>query len=250
MAITVQPARKGHVKRAARIDDMCRAISDDIIHGRLAPGTIFDELDLSRRFAAKRPQVREALRQLCLTGLAERVPYSGIVVAAIALERVRDLFIVMAELEACAARLSARHMTPAERRALEDHHLASREFVHDGSHDAYAVYNVEFHSMLYAGSHNAYLEEVLLATRRRLIPFRRAQFNLLGRLSASHGEHDVVVQAILRGDAVAAGDAMRVHLMSVSAAAARYVSNQLPPTVAATTAVGESSLSSSSSKRV
>jgi DNA-binding GntR family transcriptional regulator len=46
----------------------------------------------------------------------------------------------------------------------------------------------------------------------RVQPFRRAQFRNLGRLAKSHAEHDRVVVAIMRGDRVGAGTAMRAHI--------------------------------------
>jgi len=51
-----------------------------------------------------------------------------------------------------------------------------------------------------------------LATRVRVQPFRRAQFRNLGRLAKSHAEHDRVVVAIMRGDKIGAGAAMRAHI--------------------------------------
>jgi len=47
-----------------------------------------------------------------------------------------------------------------------------------------------------------------------------------GRLAASWREHDVVVEAILRGDGEGAARAMREHLTTVSGAAAEYVAIQ------------------------
>ncbi|PKU24393.1 GntR family transcriptional regulator [Telmatospirillum siberiense] len=213
-------------RRVTRGEEVTRQIADDIIHGRLSPGVKLDEVEVARRFGTSRTPVREALGQLCAMGLAERVAYRGVVVSRIAADRLADMFVVMAELEASAARLAALQMTPAERRGLELLHLASRDLVRRGDREAYAQHNSEFHSTLYAGSHNSYLEELLVATRKRLNPFRRAQFNLLGRLTSSHGEHDQVVQAILRGDADAAALAMRGHVMTVSAASAEYVGHQ------------------------
>lgn len=228
--VTELETSAGAVERSARRltrgEEITRQIADDIIHGRLAPGTKLDEVDVARRFGTSRTPVREALGQLCAMGLAERLAYRGVEVTLIATERLADMFVVMAELEASAARLAALQMTPAERRALEDLHRSSRDLVRAGAREAYALHNTEFHSALYAGSHNSYLEELLVATRKRLNPFRRAQFNLLGRLASSHNEHDAVVQAILRGDGEAAALAMRGHVLTVSAASAEYVGHQ------------------------
>lgn len=223
-----QPASPKGARRVTRGEELTRQIADDIIHARLAPGTKLDEVDMARRFGTSRTPVREALVQLCAMGLAERVPYRGVVTSRIAAGRLADMFVVMAELEASAARLAALQMTPAERKAIETLHAASRDLVRRGDREAYALHNSEFHSTLYAGSHNSYLEELAIATRKRLNPFRRAQFNLLGRLASSHGEHDQVVRAILRGDAEGAALAMRGHVLTVSAASAEYVGHQRP----------------------
>jgi DNA-binding GntR family transcriptional regulator len=213
-------------RRVTRGEEITRQIADDIIHGRLAPESKLDEVEVAHRFGTSRTPVREALGQLCAMGLAERVAYRGVVVTQISAERLTDMFVVMADLEASAARLAALRMTPSERQTLEALHHAARELVHRGANEAYAQHNSAFHSALYAGCHNSYLEELLVATRKRLNPFRRAQFNLLGRLTSSHSEHDAVVQAILRGDGDGAALTMRRHVLTVSDASAEYVDHQ------------------------
>ena len=47
------------------------AIALDIIAGKLAPGSKLDERQLAERFGVSRTPVREALRQLAVTGLVE-----------------------------------------------------------------------------------------------------------------------------------------------------------------------------------
>src|SRR3546814_8311797 len=59
------------------------------------------------------------------------------------------------------------------------------------------------------------IADMTLALRRRLSPFRRAQFHLEGRPPRSFAEHDAVVKAIVRGDAAAAHAAMLHHVMLV-----------------------------------
>ena len=54
-----------------------------------------------------------------------------------------------------------------------------------------------------------------MGLRRRVAPFRRAQFRLEGRLLRSSEEHDAVVRAILSGDAAAAHAAMLHHVSLV-----------------------------------
>lgn len=215
--------------RKTRAAELAAILGDDVIHARLAPGVRLDEQELARRFGVSRTPVREALRQLVATGLAEHRPRRGVIVATIAPARLDEMFLVMAELEAAAARLAAIAMTPSQRREFEAFHQASQSAMRYGRTDEYEEFNVGFHARLYEGSHNTYLRDLLYGTRARLAPFRRAQFNLLGRLSASWREHDAVVHAVLRGDAEGAAQAMRAHVLTVSVASAEYVAAQTLP---------------------
>ena len=213
-------------QRQTRAAELAAALADEILRSRLAPGQRLDEQELAQRFHVSRTPVREALGQLAATGLVEHRPRRGVTVAVVSPQRLQEMFVVMAELEASASRLAAAAMTPEERQDLEALHRASQAAVRDGHIDEYERFNQDFHSRLYAGCHNGYLRELLNATRARLAPFRRAQFNLRGRLAASWQEHDAVVEAILRGDGDGAARVMREHLATVSGAAAEYVAIQ------------------------
>jgi DNA-binding GntR family transcriptional regulator len=113
-------------------------------------------------------------------------------------------------------------MTAAERAALEAAHEELRALIHGGDPQRYHEVNEAFHAAIYAGAHNSYLADLTYATRKRVQPFRRAQFRNLGRLAKSHLEHDRVVVAILRGDRAGAGAAMRLHIMTVCEAYEAY----------------------------
>lgn len=189
-------------------------LAEDIACGRLAPGAALDEVSLAERFGVSRTPVREVLRELTAAGLVAHRPHHGAVVASLSPERLEEMFSVMAELEAMCAAEAAWKMTAAERQALTDHHEAAAELVRRGDLAAYREANDRFHELIYAGSHNAFLQETVIGVRLRVLAFRRAQFNGLGRLVISHSEHDRVLQALLRGDREAAGREMRAHLTS------------------------------------
>lgn len=216
-------ARTRLIRTGETVDQMVRAIADSIVTGRLRPGERLDEASLAQRYEVSRTPVREALGQLSAMGLVDRRPNRGAIVALISQDRLAAMFEAMAELEAVCARLSALRMNARERRELEEHHEQSARLVHLGAEDEYEICNTAFHSMLYRGAHNIHIEELALATRGRLAPFRRAQFRLAGRLGKSWREHDAIVRAILRGDAASAAGAARAHVSQVSAASATFV---------------------------
>jgi DNA-binding GntR family transcriptional regulator len=121
----------------------------------------------------------------------------------------------MAYLEALCAGLAALAMTREERGELDALHTEMAAIVRDGAERRYAEANDVFHTRIYDGAHNAYLSKITRSTRQRLQPFRRAQFGTLGRLSKSHAEHELIVEAILRADRDAAEAAMRKHIAIV-----------------------------------
>ena len=208
----------GRIVRAdklTRAEELRQQLADEIVRGALAPGAALDETDIARRFNVSRTPVREALRQLAASGLIEARAHRGAVVAQPSLERLSGMFEAMAELEALCAGLAAKRMSPSERYRLEAIHEELRVLSHAGDPDRFHQLNEHFHSAIYAGSQNGHIAEITLATRKRVQPFRRAQFRNLGRLAQSHAEHDRVVVAIMRGDRDGAASAMRAHIERV-----------------------------------
>ncbi|MBX9909998.1 MAG: GntR family transcriptional regulator [Beijerinckiaceae bacterium] len=195
-----------------RTESLRLQIADEIVSGALEPGAPLDEQELAARFGVSRTPVREAIRQLSASGLVSVRPHRGAVVALPTPRQLDDMFEAMAELEALCAGLAARNMTVPERRALEGLHQDLRALVQKGDPARYHETNEAFHAAIYAGSHNGYLAEITLMTRTRVAPFRRAQFRATGRLGGSYQEHDLIVQAILRGDQPGAIEAMRAHI--------------------------------------
>ncbi len=195
-----------------RTESLRLQIADEIVSGALEPGAPLDEQELAARFGVSRTPVREAIRQLSASGLVSVRPHRGAVVALPTPRQLDDMFEAMAELEALCAGLAARNMTVPERRALEGLHQDLRVLVQKGDPARYHETNEAFHAAIYAGSHNGYLAEITLMTRTRVAPFRRAQFRASGRLGGSYQEHDLIVQAILRGDQSGAVEAMRAHI--------------------------------------
>ncbi|CDX23842.1 Transcriptional regulator, GntR family [Mesorhizobium sp. ORS 3324] len=214
--------KRSLIRSGTTVDQMVRAIADRIVTGYLRPGEKLDESSLAARFEVSRTPVREALGQLSAIGLVERRPNRGAIVAMVTQEYLASMFESMAELEAICARFSAERMTAGERRSLELEHQASARLVQLRAEEDYEYFNTEFHTRLYRGAHNTHIYDLTVMTRSRLAPFRRAQFMLPGRLAKSWQEHDVIVTAIMRGDAAAAGKAARDHVSIVSEASAVF----------------------------
>ncbi len=196
-------------------EEIRRGLAERIISGELEPGVALDESQIAADFAVSRTPVREALRLLAASGLVDQRPHAKTLVAKPDAEELAGMFEVMAYLEALCAGLAALAMTREERSALDALHTEMSGIVRAGDERRYAEANDRFHTRVYDGAHNSYLSKITRATRQRLQPFRRAQFGALGRLSKSHAEHELIVEAILRGDRAEAELAMKRHIAIV-----------------------------------
>ena len=98
------PAPPAHGATVAFIVERLR---EDILAGRLPPGSRLVECDLTSHFGVSRGPVREALRRLSADGLIEHWPHRGAVVRRLTEREIRELFLIRIEMEALAARLAA-----------------------------------------------------------------------------------------------------------------------------------------------
>ncbi|MGF1658841.1 MAG: GntR family transcriptional regulator [Rubrimonas sp.] len=201
--------RAGVEKRADALRD---ALEDEILTGRLAPGARLEEVALARRFGVSRTPIREALLQLSASGLTEYRPRRGASVAQIGPRRLGEMFEVMADLEAMAARLAARRAGPEDVAAIREAHEACARAAEAGDGDAYYYENERFHDLIRRAGRNGFLAEQADALQKRLRAYRRLQLRARGRIEASFAEHETVMEAIARGDETPAAEAMRAHV--------------------------------------
>ncbi len=202
-------------KRKTLAERVKEQLAQAIVSGEILPGVTLDEGDIATRYGVSRTPVREAIRDLAAMGLVQVRPHRGAIVTRPEPQQLAHMFEVMADLEGLCAGRAARCMSIFEREELGRVQAHLGKMVRDNDIPGYRVANEEFHSTIYEGCHNRYLIEITLATRRRLSPFRRAQFMSAGRLARSYAEHDVIVSAIMRADEAGASAAMRAHILVV-----------------------------------
>jgi DNA-binding GntR family transcriptional regulator len=208
-------------------DQIRNILTDEIASGALPPGMGLDEQNLADRFGASRTPVREALRQLAVTGLVEIRPRRGVIVTQTTPERIMEMFETSAEIEAMCVRIATYRITPLERGKLIEMHDASEALVKRGDIDGYDKFNREFHETIYSATHNTFMADQALAIRNRMKAFRRTQLRHASRLVRSREEHEAILNAIAQGDGDEASRRMRAHMLNAASAIGRYISMQI-----------------------
>ncbi len=221
--MTVLPLEEMTEERVLLSDRIRNVLTDEIASGALPAGTALDEQQLADRFSASRTPVREALRQLSVSGLVEMRPRRGVIVTRMTPERIMEMFEAMAEIEALCVRFATYRMTPLERSHLMELHRSSEAMVLAGDIDAYDSFNREFHVGIYRATHNNFLVDQAIGIRLRLNAFRRTQLHQGDRLERSREEHDAVMRAIAQGDGDKAARRMRAHMLNAASALGRYI---------------------------
>ena len=207
-------------------DQIRNVLTDEIASGALPPGMGLDEQELANRFGASRTPVREALRQLAVTGLVEIRPRRGVIVTQTTPERIMEMFEMSAEIEAMCVRIATYRITPIKRGRLIELHDASEALVQRGDIDGYDKFNREFHEVIYGATHNAFMAEQALTIRNRLKAFRRTQLRHGTRLARSREEHEAILNAIAQGEGNEASRRMRAHMLNAASAIGRYIATQ------------------------
>ncbi|WP_083548915.1 GntR family transcriptional regulator [Acuticoccus yangtzensis] len=184
-----------------------------IIRGDLMPGSRIVERTLCAQLNVSRTPMREALKLLEIDGLIEISQHRGARVLAFTAAEALELFEVLASLEGLAAELAVARMTPSIADALSHLHGRMREYHSTRNRDAYFDCNSQIHEMIV----NAAGNRALVATRHNLmLRAKRGRYMAImsiSRWDEAMGEHEMLMEALHKGDPEEAGRVWRRHLM-------------------------------------
>ncbi|WP_225027516.1 GntR family transcriptional regulator [Xinfangfangia pollutisoli] len=213
-----------HEKAGAKAssEEIVQILEDDILNGRLPPGTKLDEQALANRFNVSRTPVREAIRELSANNLVEVRRNLGATVKTLTAAEVIDMFLVLAELEGLAARLCARRMSIEE---IEEARACNRACAEAAANNDYAGFlaaNAELHALIQRGARSQFLATEAAKLGKRLAGYRRA-ITHPRQMASSLDVHERILSAISAGDEAAAQSAMRAHVDVIAGSAADIV---------------------------
>lgn len=187
-------------------------LRDEILEWQLAPGTVLGEVEQAARLGVSRTPLREALARLTADGLVETQVGRGLVVAAASVDSAVELFELREALEVKAAALAAVRRDRTVFEGLRDEFSRASTLLADPSRHAYYDLVRRFDDALDEAVGNQYLVASLRALRIHLARLRRLSRDNPDRLVAAAGEHLLIAEAIVAGDAELARHATSVHL--------------------------------------
>ncbi|WP_206601919.1 GntR family transcriptional regulator [Oceaniglobus indicus] len=200
------------VDRRLSVSDQVHAVlRQAIVDVRLAPNERISENSICRQFSVSRTPVRTAIQRLVEEGLVDVSPQRGSYVAPLRLDGLRDSHFVRRSLELALLRETATLWTPEMGVALRDVIADQARTIETRDPDEFLRADERFHQMLagYSGRHG-----VWPAIQTAQTPLRRFHryWAHENRLFDVLDEHRAVIDALDRGDAAAAHDALARHL--------------------------------------
>ncbi len=206
------------LKPRALYEEVAELLRGRIFSRELAPGDWIDELKIAAELEISRTPLREALKVLATEGLITMKMRRGAYVTEVNDKDLRDVFHLMAVLEADAAGTAALAATSEQLDELNALHQQLEKSTKDRVQ--FFTINEAFHVKLLEVANNRWRDQ-MVADLRKVMKLNRAQSLLkAGRIEESLAEHSAIMMALKKRDAVGAQAAMRLHIESGQEAAA------------------------------
>lgn len=199
------------IRRDSIVDQVHGLLSQSILEGRLSPDTRLNEVHLAGELGVSRTPLREALSRLRQAGLVVAKPNRGFFVAPLSGIEARDLYEVLALLEADALEL-AMPMEPE----LVKHLVRLNEDLAKARSAADVIErNTRWHRTLTGGCPNRMLQDLIEGVRTKLL---RYEFRFFApgraRIEESMRRHRQIIDCVGRDDAPGARAALQSHWMT------------------------------------
>lgn len=200
------------IDRRQSVSDQVHAVlRKAILDVRLAPNELISENSVCKQFSVSRTPVRTAIQRLAEEGLVDVSPQRGSFVAPLRLDGLRDSHFVRRSLELALLRETAPTWTPemsdAMRRIIAD----QERMVATQDSDGFFCEDERFHHALARYSGRDGVWSAIQAAKVTLNRFHRYWAHK-GRLVDVLDEHRALIDALDRGDAEGAEQALALHL--------------------------------------
>ncbi len=193
-------------------DVVFNTLRQAILRGELAPGERLMEIQLAERLGVSRTPIREAIRKLELEGLVLMIPRKGAEVAKISEKSLREVLEVRRSLEELATELACQRMSDEQIGGLEAARDAFAEAVDSGDIMEMAECDEKFHDVIFSGSGNARLVQILNNLREQMYRYRLEYIKDADKRQILLLEHENIVRAIRARHVAEAREAMREHI--------------------------------------
>ena len=222
--MTSLAASDSTLNRRSLGDQIAHHLREEIVLGRLAPGTPVSQQWLCERYGTSRMPVRDALVQLAAEGLVVATRGGHTIVAELTPDDVVDTFEIEAIIHGRAARRAAARLTDADVAELTELHEAMVTAQRDGDLERLTELNWRFHKRINTLSGSAKLL-AMLRTLSLNIP-QTYLSELPDWAGQTIRDHAGIVEALRDREGERAGELAAEHVRGAGGNLARYLADK------------------------
>ncbi|MEY4507821.1 MAG: hypothetical protein RL297_2399 [Pseudomonadota bacterium] len=193
----------------ALYEEVAELLRQRIFSRELEPGSWIDEMRLAEEYGISRTPMREALKVLAAEGLVTMKVRRGAYVTEVNEKDQRDVYHLLALLEADAASVVAERATDAQLAELQALH-AELEAAVDHTERFFAI-NEQFHMRVLSIADNRWRDQMVADLRKVMKLNRHNSLLKTGRIAESLQEHQAMVQAMVKRDPALSAQRVREH---------------------------------------
>lgn len=198
------------------VEQVYEAILSQIESGRYDGDTRLVQEEIAETLGVSRQPVRQALLLLQTEGVLTNAPGRGQRVVSLEAAKVRHLYEIRASLDALASRKAAEHGSARARAEGSALIARGRAAVQADSISEMIAADMAFHHFLYALSGNPLIAETAASHWSYLRCVMGAVLMTATTPPAIWDQHEAILQAVIRGDAVEAERLAREHIEHAS----------------------------------
>ena len=192
-------------------DIVYQMLKDKIIDGELKPGERIIISELAAAFNVSPMPVREAIKRLQQDEFVEVIPHIGAKVASMEWSKLREILLILTELEVLAAKLATPYIGENETKKLDDLIQEMEAVVADNDSKRYAELNKQFHGVIYGSSPYKYLNELIMSLWNKSEFYRTLFTKSESRTQISLVEHKEWLKALREKDVESVQQILRQH---------------------------------------
>ncbi|HEV7259140.1 MAG TPA: GntR family transcriptional regulator [Bosea sp. (in: a-proteobacteria)] len=202
------------ITRRTLHDEVLERLRDMIIEGRLAPGQRINEGLVGAQLGVSRTPLREAIKTLASEGLVEILPAKGAVVRRFSEQDLAGILEVLKTLEQLGGRIACAEASDEAIEAIHTLHKQMLVLYETRNRLEYFKLNQAIHSAIVAASGNAALMEMHATLQSRIKRLRFVGNEGPVKWAGAVAEHEEMMAALLKRDAVELSRIIGVHMDS------------------------------------
>lgn len=180
--------------------------------GKIRPGSFLNLNDISRELGMSRTPLRDALFQLESEGFITIFPRRGVVVNALSLEKIRNVYEVLGALESAALLLVAVRFRQSDAELMEKYNIQMAKALDQNNFTTFYDLNLRFHNVYLDMLDNAEMSHSIKIHKERLYDFPRNKNFVKEWELHSLDEHKAMIDLLRKQNFNGAADYIRdVH---------------------------------------